>query len=956
MAHSTPALVVLHGISEADEAGSTLADSQVIEPLLTTNALADLLDSYDDVPAFLNDLLGDSSSSSLNDLASLDRSVADILTRLSILSQDTSAHLERSIHDISRTVPRLTYDLQFMRESAASVRQSLQSVQDKARLGGNEMQVDDGKDDTKKILDRMTYLDTVKSRMEDARDVLREAESWSSLEQETTSLLANSSYRKAAARLAEASTSIQVFQNTPAEYTTRKNLLVSLQNQLEARVNAVLTETVKAEARRDAIESPDDEEKMDLKDIYDIYGLIEREAEFMEAYFAARRSELLKSWESVKLAEEYSTNGAEEQPADPFSIFLPRFFASFHAAIAHEVIAIPKVFPDPVATLISFIQTTYEALNPSFAQRLQMLADHHGGLVLPQLILAWKSTTDFVTSTRGLVEEMVAAVGGDPSPALATSPSPMDQPSEGTQTGHRRRSSSITATNSAKRASRRFSRPYGTSGSIGSSLALPSSRGDDTLRNWEPTFLEPFLDYQSDYGALEKKLLAYELRSDSVFTKAIERRTDAPRVLMDRMTRLQSLADEAVARCTAFTHGYALTGLVDAVDSAVKTAIRDSTALLEAAASKEIKSASSNSDGLDELDDLGSLDYSEEDWASFQLGLHILQTCRVVRDRILAIERMIMDLAHKVDEDMERRRSGNATPGDAGTSRTTLSMLQQTSLHSAELQRMLERSRGRIANGPLLPDGTGSMKELTRDSQLLLQHIILSPLRLLLSSYAGLPVWSQPDKVVRRGELHVPTFSLSPTDTITHVSEGLLNLLRLFEVYASDSGLSFSLETLPFIDQDALRELSGEEAELPAMDGSHRPLSSPGILAGGPAGLSSSPASPAAPASKEPPPELVLTSWVSSLALSLLSHLTKSVLPSIPPPLSTAGSAQLAADLAYLSNAISALDVEWEELERWREGSEVRSEVELRGKIGALGRREEAGVLRAVGRLRGWQL
>ena len=54
------------------------------------------------------------------------------------------------------------------------------------------------------------------------------------------------------------------------------------------------------------------------------------------------------------------------------------------------------------------------------------------------------------------------------------------------------------------------------------------------------------------------------------------------------------------------------------------------------------------------------------------------------------------------------------------------------------------------------------------------------------------------------------------------VAEGLLNLPRLFEVYADDDALAFSLETLPFLDADMLRALSEEAA---AEDPAVTPLS-----------------------------------------------------------------------------------------------------------------------------------
>jgi hypothetical protein len=61
----------------------------------------------------------------------------------------------------------------------------------------------------------------MKRHMEAAREVLREAESWSTLELEVTSLLGEQSYAKAAERFSEASESTVAFQNTP-EYEPQR--------------------------------------------------------------------------------------------------------------------------------------------------------------------------------------------------------------------------------------------------------------------------------------------------------------------------------------------------------------------------------------------------------------------------------------------------------------------------------------------------------------------------------------------------------------------------------------------------------------------------------------------------------------------------------------------------------------------------------------------------------------
>jgi hypothetical protein len=75
--------------------------------------------------------------------------------------------------------------------------------------------------------------------MELARDVLREAESWSTLESKMSSLLSEQNYEKTTEKFSEANKSMVIFQNTP-EYEARRALMVSLQNQLEASLSSAL--------------------------------------------------------------------------------------------------------------------------------------------------------------------------------------------------------------------------------------------------------------------------------------------------------------------------------------------------------------------------------------------------------------------------------------------------------------------------------------------------------------------------------------------------------------------------------------------------------------------------------------------------------------------------------------------------------------------------------------------
>lgn len=188
--------------------------------------------------------------------------------------------------------------------------------------------------------------------MEASRDVLREAESWSTLESEVTSLLAELQYAKAAERLAEASKSMAVFHNT-IEFESRRALMTSLQNQLEASLSSALVA---------AINSKD---LASCKNYYSVFANIQREGEFRNYYNGSRRTSLVELWVSASFTDIDGESSKENSTPTKFSEFLNGFFAKFLVVIQEEQTYCPAIFPDPQQTLSTFIQTTIDALTPS---------------------------------------------------------------------------------------------------------------------------------------------------------------------------------------------------------------------------------------------------------------------------------------------------------------------------------------------------------------------------------------------------------------------------------------------------------------------------------------------------------------------------------------------------------------------------------------------------------------
>ncbi|KAH0588923.1 hypothetical protein H2248_004708 [Termitomyces sp. 'cryptogamus'] len=879
-------------------------------PLSTTEAVSSL-EQYSDVVSWINDTLDTSEEGNeanfpaSTELTELDERITQLLATLDIACEDTSSQLERTIDDVSRSVPRLTYDLHFMKDSAMTLQVSLEKVLQKSK--------EVVPDSTSAALEHLRHLDMIKERMEATRDALKEAESWSSLELEVTSLLGERNYAKAAERLSEASRSMIVFHNTP-EYEPRRALMVNLQNQLEASLSSALVAAINSQ------------DVALCRNYFSIFSHIQRESEFRNYYNASRRESIVSLWNGVSLVDCESPPCAT--PSEPFTEFLSRFYAAFLSLINSERVSIPAIFPDPALTLSALISSILSSLQPTFSQRLSSLSSHYGEATLPQLITALQVTEEFAASVDKVVDKLNNALS---SSALdGTGPDTPLNP----------------------RSQRRRSIRMSISWRAGASLpSAPSKALFADGMEWNQELFQPFLDFQTDYGLLERRFL------DSALHKIIsgdEKIPDAdrPRLLREKVVEVAAVAEESLTRCTAFTHGYGSVGLVLALDNFFQSFIDVWTADIRL----ETRNSASQSKHPSSSDDFSDMDYSPQDWSDFQLLLHLLSSARVVYERLLAFEGK---LRSSLVQTAIRFRLASDDPFNSfiAPSRGESQQLEQSTLNSADLHSLLtsveadKQSRDSTlqssrhiqipvsAPEPLLVEGRKAVFTFANSCQVALQGTILSPLHKHLALYPSLPLWNAPGDpktkhTMTTNDLQMPYFSLSPSDTVQRVAEGLLNLPRLFEVYADDDALAFSLHTLPHVDTEALKGLTEQISSEAFSQSTHVRRSS---------------LSWAKPASLDA--DTVSSTWLSSLGHSLLEHFTTTILPSIP-FLSPAGAAQLTSDVEYLSNIVRAINVEFPELDRWRELTALDDE-EGKQRLSDAG--DDDYVLKLVARLRRWE-
>ncbi|KAL4063959.1 oligomeric Golgi complex subunit 7 [Scleroderma yunnanense] len=852
---------------------------------VTPASVIEQLDQAPDVLTWLNNVLSPSTTDSDPGLPSLDA----LLTATSIAVQSTSSTLENTIDEIARATPRLAYDLHFTRDGALALQGALAQSIPQSNPDDSSATTQSQFDATSKVLERLQYLDTLKIRMEATRDVLREAESWGALEAEVTALLSERSYARAASRLSASARSMPTSRTLAGAAGTvqepRRALLTSLANQLEAAVSPDLVRAITA----GDVES--------CKSLYAIFVDIERESEFRNYYYGARRSPIVDMWNRTIVEGEAAPTGDQDAP-QKLNVFYPTFLHSFLSMLDGERQSIPNIFPDPETTLASLIYNTLTVLTPSPNQRFASLFHGNGGsFALKDIVKLFQATEEFAKGTGRILEKL--RISGPTT-------TPFTQSGEGKLSRRRSMRMSMSWRSTSVSGSGRQSN---STGGIGNGV-----EGTE----WDQCLFQPFLDFQIDFGILERRLLDETLGLPLVTLQGVVDGDRVARAMRERAVDVVSVAEESIDRCMTFTHGYASVGLVRAIDGYVSSFVNAWTSYVADLANPSSASASNATvySGSED-EEFADLDYTSQDWAHIQRALHLLAAARTVKERLGVFEIRLQGALSQVAMSFRTAGNGMYTPG---VTKGEGMLLAQSTLNSVDLRELLstvERARPSV----LLSSAHSALTTFARTNQRTLQRVLLSPLFVHLSTYASLPLWSSArpqDLVPGLAGVSIPIFSLSPSEAIQRVGDGLLNLPRLFEVYAEDDALGFEIDALAGEDGLQSHSPSGDNTATAQRQQVHSP-------------------------------EAVTTTWLSFLGRNMLDHLTGKVLPQIR-VLSATGSAQLAADLGYLSTIIRALGVEEGDLEQWKTYVGMGDEE---GRA-ALADEDVNEVLALVARMRGW--
>ncbi|CAB4418945.1 unnamed protein product [Rhizophagus irregularis] len=919
---------------------ATLGREETLPPVLTTTSttsgksidFSGFLTKDFNVKSWINEALSVAVSNSNSvidhvdnkkprefELLELEKHTSTLIEKLQFLNQEISNRLERTVEDVTKSMPRIITDLQVMQEDATKLKSGVSLV--KSQLNN----VEEG---TEKALDRLKYLDLVKTRMEASRDVLKEAENWSNLEQEASNIFASQDYQKAGARLMEAEKSLVIFQNTP-EYEERRKLLTELQNQLEATVSPQLVNAL------------NQHDISACQKFYQIFNQIGRKKDFSNYYYGSRKAPLVKMWQYALLTDippslsgavgnvvggggSDSFNNEPTSPKSPttqihlqrqfqpqfpkkFTEFLQEFYDKLFVILNQEHTWCGNVFPDTNETLMSLIENIFNSLKPSLSVRLTGLVEFYKEECLPEIINAWVISESFGRQMEKVLFNPIQISSGMSSSI----------------NGAGGKSTSVSALTSASVSGKSPSRA--------------------NLITWGNVVFEPFSEYQHDYSEYEKNYLIILLKKTISEKKKKAGTSDLAKVMSEIIGEIFTMSESALERCMKLTYGFGGIGLIEVLNFFFISFIKEYQTLLE-----QLRldcGLDGSLGGIGNLAGTSALDKEEngsvndyfdfdqdklqqEDWSNFHIGLKLLATCRITSERLSEVEEKVKNNLIKVkdllmleslDDDLEwyERRSSvtsslegqNKKSNSTGT-QSSLLLLRQSPLNSYNLNELLTN----IETKQILSPSIKSVETFIRLCQRFVFDTIFLPIAKHLTNLPNMEVWNS---VVEKAKIspfkiQIPTFSLQPNEYITRIGEHLLTLPQQFEVYADDKSLAFSIKSLPYSDEKPIQEkevkdLKEDKKEGLITEDDEEVKATSSITIANESNIITEESSVSQLDDDEISTDEVTHAWITSVARGTIHAILEKIFTI--PQLSSHGTRQLLTDLGYLANVLSTLDI-----------------------------------------------
>nr|BAD45448.1 oligomeric golgi complex 7-like [Oryza sativa Japonica Group] len=725
----------------------------------------------------------------------LDRFLADAEERLRSAADDAAAALERDSADALRRVPLACRDALRLRDDAVSLRSHLASVlQSLSQAEGSSAE----------SITALARIDTVKQRMEAAYATLQDAAGLAQLSQSVEDVFSSGDLPKAAETLATMRHCLSAVGEV-AEFANVRKQLEVLEERLDDMVQPRLV---------DALSNRKPTNfgwKVDA--VQDLRGILIRIGRFKSLevqYTKIHVKPLKKLWEDFDLKQrakrvEMEKYGGESINSLSFASWLPNFYDETLLYLEQEWKWCLTAFPEEYKSLVpKVLVETMSELNSSFVSRVNL------------------ATGDAVPETRSVAKGILDVLSGD----LPKS----------TKLQNKHLGALIDLHNMTGTFARNIQHLFSESDLL-------------VLLNTLKAIYSPYETFKARYGQMERALLSAEMAGIDI-RGAIARGVGAQGIeLSETVRRMEEsipqiivLLEAAVERCISLTGGSEADELVLALDDIMLQYISN---LQETLKSLRIvcgvdntahSDSSKKEAGLEKKEAQRLVDVSEEEeWSIVQGALQILTVADCLTSRTSVFEASlratlarigtnfsISGFGSSLDKSTAANGDENAEVPITGRAALDIAAIRLTDLpdKSKKLFTVLEQASYIFLNylasvttlelshvsliclNSLIANLGGSIKldYLSKDPRFhalpltsqrvaafsdtvneLVYDVLISKVRQRLNEVARLPIWSS---VEEPGGLPLPSFSAYPQAYVTSVGEYLLTLPQQLEPLA----------------------------------------------------------------------------------------------------------------------------------------------------------------------------
>ncbi|XP_041482343.1 conserved oligomeric Golgi complex subunit 7-like isoform X2 [Lytechinus variegatus] len=285
----------------------------------------------------------------------------------------------------------------------------------------------------------------------------------------------------------------------------------------------------------------------------------------------------------------------------------------------------------------------------------------------------------------------------------------------------------------------------------------------------------PYIPYLIRYSFYEEEHLIQEL---STVNMARHDLIDCAQLLSDSLNKIFKLTNEALDRCTSFTGGFGIAGLLAALKAFFSLYCQKFDRTLETLRSScGLDPGSTNAMMTSAGAELG------EDWSKFQNALKIVQTCG---ELLLQSEEFELQLSSSLlhtcsSYDIQIFSPTSPTKPSVSYSSPFKEynyLAREDPSQHAAFQDLIIKLR-EDESSSLLEEPLEAMSKITEHAQKLAFGIVFFQLQLQLSQVSQMEVWTDKGGML---SADLPTFSLSPQEYITKIGQYLMTLPQQLDI------------------------------------------------------------------------------------------------------------------------------------------------------------------------------